>query len=78
MGPQSSGITDEATTNGPSCARSGMICLIVTQEKLATVRGGQPAQPETAGVVVAARVHSEPSVSSQQDQPERSKGTAQL
>ena len=35
-----------------------------SQEKLATVRGVQQAQPETAGVVVAARVHSEPSVSS--------------
>ena len=35
-----------------------------SQEKLATVRGVQPAQPETAKVVLAARVHSEPSVSS--------------
>jgi hypothetical protein len=36
----------------------------LSQEKLATVRGVEQAQPETAGVVLAARVHSEPSVSS--------------
>ena len=56
-------LTRQPSNDRPSAA-VGDDLLDRSQEKLATVRGVQPAQPETAGVVVAARVHSEPSVAS--------------
>jgi hypothetical protein len=54
-------LTRQPSSDDPRAA-AGDNLLDLSQEKLATMRGVE-AQPETAGVVLAARVHSEPSVS---------------
>jgi hypothetical protein len=55
-------LTRQPSNDRPRAA-VGDDLLDLSQENLATVRGVQQAQLETAGVVLAARVHSEPSVS---------------